>query len=184
MKKPLSNPSIAALIAVIVVISTILLQTRFRFGKICDDVNEQFYHDSRDRSSIASELGNLADAAEVLSGLAHLYDLDEAQEAMNTIGSLREHLRLESNDISVIHELYKTLLSETFTLESLLARQELNGTDVEIFSSAQHAAAEAKAAIDASEYHNTVRTFLKRYDRFPTSGLASLVGLKMPQVFS
>ena len=60
----------------------------------------------------------------------------------------------------------------------------LNGTDVEIFSSAQHAAAEAKAAIDASEYHNTVRTFLKRYDRFPTSGLASLVGLKMPQVFS
>ena len=184
MKKQLSRPSVAILIAVIVVVSTVLLQTRFRFGKICDDITNQFYHGGRDGKSIASELSNLTDAAEVLSGLAHLYDLEEAQEAMDVISAMREQLRLESSDTSVIHGLYKSLLSETFTLESLLARQELNEADSRVLSSAQHSAAMAKAAIDESAYHDAVRAFLKRYDRFPTAWLASLVGLKMPQVFS
>ena len=184
MKRILSRPSAALLIAVIVVIATILLQTRFRFGRICESVNDQFYHGARGETSIASELSILADSAEVLSGLAHLYGLEESKDIVNVISSLREQLLLESNDTSVIHDLYKTLLSDTFTLESLLSRQELRETDAETFSTAQHNAAMAKAAIDASSYHETVRTFLKRYDRFPTSGLASLVGLKMPQVFS
>ena len=129
-------------------------------------------------------MSNLADAAEVLSGLAHLYDLGEAQEALDVISSMREQLRMESSDTSVIHGLYKSLLSETFTLESLLARQELNEADARALSSAQHSAAIAKAAIDESAYHDAVRVFLKRYDRFPTTWFASLVGLKMPQVFS
>ena len=184
MKKILSRPSVAFLIAVLVVIATILLQTRFRFGKICGSVNDQFYHDGQDGTSIASELGNLADAAEILAGLAHLYDLDESRDVMDVIGSLREQLRLESSDTGTIHDLYKALLSDTFMLETLLSRQELSDTDAETFSSAQHNAALAKAAIDESGYHDTVRTFLKRYDRFPTNGLASLVGIKMPQVFS
>ena len=184
MKRILSRPSVAFLIAVLVVISTILLQTRFRFGKICESVNDQFYHGGRDGTSIASELGNLADAAEILAGLAHLYDLDESEDVMNVISSLREQLRLESSDTDTIHDLYKSLLSDTFMLETLLSRQELSEIDAETLSSAQHNAALAKAAIDGSGYHDTVRAFLKRYDRFPTSSLASLVGVKMPQVFS
>ncbi len=184
MKRILSRPSVAVLIAVIVVIATILLQTRIRFGRICDNVNDQFYHSSQDESSIASELGNLADSAEILVGLAHLYGLEESEDVMNTISSMRELLLLQSHDTSVIHDLYKTLLSETFKLESLLSRQELSDADAEVLSAAQHNAALAKAAIEASSYHETVRTFLKRYAHFPTNTLASLVGVKMPQVFS
>ena len=181
MKQFFSRRSVALLLAVLVVISTTLFQTRFRFGRLCSEVTDQFYYGS---GSIASELVQLSDSAEILAGLAHLYNLDEAKAAMNTTSSLRELLRLESSEIAAIHDLYKELLSETFTLESLLARQELSDAEADLLSSAQHEAAQAKAAIDASGYHDTVRVFLKRYDRFPTTALAALVGLKMPQVFS
>ena len=138
MKQFFSRRSVAVLLAVIVVLSTVLLQTRFRFGKRIDAVTARFYSGS---DSVASELGKLADASEILAGLAHLCDLDEAEEALNLIASMRELLRLESDDIAAIHKLYKDLLSEAFTLESLLKRQELNDTDSALLSAAQHDAA-------------------------------------------
>ena len=114
MKQFFSRRSVAILLAIFVVLSTVLLQTRFRFGKRIDAVTEQFYSGS---DSVASELGRLTDASEILAGLAHLYDLGEADDARNLIASMRELLRLESDDVAAINVLYKDLLSETFTLE-------------------------------------------------------------------
>ena len=184
MKKLLSRTSVAVLIAVIVVISTVLLQTRFRFGRICDSVTAQFYHHDGNSSSISAELIKFSDAAELLAGLGQLNGLNESESVISEVSSLRDLLYRESNDIQSIHILYKDLLSKVFTLESLLSRLELSEADATVLSSAQHDAAQAKAAIDSSDYHITIRDFLKRYDRFPTPSLASLVGLNMPQAFS
>ena len=44
--------------------------------------------------------------------------------------------------------------------------------------------AEAQNLITMSDYNSVVRSFLHRYDRFPTNLLAKLAGVDMPETFS
>ena len=112
------------------------------------------------------------------------YGIDDTDDAYEKAEEVLSQLRRQSTEAEELFEDYSELLSDTFALESALVRRELSEEDKAAYSSAQHDAAEAKAAIDASSYNTEVRSFLSRYRHFPTTVLAALTGVRMPQLFA
>ena len=186
MKKFLSNPVVAMLIAVVVVIASVLINTKVRFGPICENVREGFDLGIGSEAAIASELKTLCNAAERLTILAGQNDTaaDEAGELESCIEEMRLQLANEDRPLHALYTCYETILRDCFALESALARLPLSEADTESLSAAQHDAASAKAAIDDSSYNDSVYSFQKRYHHFPTVQLAGLAGVSMPELFA
>ena len=110
--------------------------------------------------------------------------LDDAEEAMDSIRTIREMLQQHSFEAEEIYDRYYDLLKSTFSLEGTLARTALSEEEAGTFVDAQHAAAEAKAVIDNSSYNDLVGIFLKKNHSFPTPQLAVATGVHMPELFS
>jgi len=183
MKKLLESPVFAVFLAAVVVIGTTLLSTKIGFGGKCDAMKETFYRQTDDALPVASGLRSFCDAAEKVALTAQENEVRGAEDVLSNIKYLKNMLYLESDNYTVMRSVYQDLLSDTFSLEAALARMELAEAETETLSSAQHGAAEAKAAVDASEFNSLARAFLKRYQKFPTEGLAALTGLSMPCAF-
>ncbi len=186
MKKFLSNPVVAMLIAIVVVIASVLINTKVRFGPICENVSEIFDLGIGSEAAIASELKTLCNAAEKLTILARQNAVagDEADELEDCIEMMRLQLNSENRPMHALYSNYELMLRDCFALESALARLPLSEADAESLSTAQHEAAAAKAAIDESSYNDRVRSFQKRYNHFPTVQLAGLAGISMPELFA
>ena len=184
MKKFLSNPTVAMILAVLVVVGTMLVSTKVDFGKKCAVTSEQFYTRADAEAPIADRLRDFCSAAEKMVPLGQHYGIEDADDVYEKAEEVLDQLRKQSTKAEDLFEDYSELLSDTFALESALVRRELSEEDLSAYSSAQHDAAEAKAAIDASSYNNEVRSFLSRYRHFPTTVLAALTGVRMPQLFA
>ena len=180
MKKIFSNSSFAIVLTLVLMISSVLLNTRVKLGKDCDELCERFYGDSM----ISASLGSLCDASEQLAVLGERYQIGEAEDAMETTRAIRDLLQKHSYDAEELYDHYADLLKTAFSLEGTLARTALSEEDAGAFVGAQHAAAEAKAVIDNSSYNDLVRIFLNRNHRFPTPQLASASGVQMPELFA
>ena len=173
MKKLFSNPSFALVLTLVLMIASVLLNTRIKLGKQCETL-----------CAISASLVSLCDASEQLARLGERYQVDEADDTLETTRSVRELLQERSYDAEEIYDHYYDLLKSVFSLEGTLARTALSEEDAGAFVSAQHTAAEAKAMIDNSSYNELVRIFLNRNRRFPTPQLASLSGVYMPELFA
>ena len=180
MKKICSNSSFAIALTVVLMIASVLLNTRIKLGKQCETLCERFYGDSM----ISASLSSLCDASEQLALLGERYQVDEADEAMETTRSIRGLLQEHSYDAEEIYDLYYDLLKSAFSLEGTLARTALSEEDAGAFVSAQHTASASKAVIDNSSYNDLVHVFLNRNHRFPTPQLASVSGVHMPELFA
>ncbi|MBO6017343.1 MAG: hypothetical protein J6P42_04830 [Oscillospiraceae bacterium] len=180
MKKLFESPVFALLLAVVVVIGSTLLNTRIKFGRKCSAICNEFYEQS---DSVSAELRNFCSAAEKVALTAQQAELPDANAALQDVDELRNLLYQQSSDLNSIHALYQQLLSSTFGLEAALSRMELSDTQAAALAAAQHDAAAAKAAIDDSDFNSSARSFLKRYQKFPTPTLAGMVGLNMPCAF-
>ena len=184
MKKILSNPTVAMILAVIVVLGTMLISTKVDFGKKCDQTAERFYTRLDGEVPIADRLREFCSAAESMVLLGQRYEVDDADDVYEQAEEVLSLLRQQSRKAGKIYDEYSDLLSDTFELESALTRMNLSEEEQSSYASAQHEAAEAKAAIDASSYNPEVRSFLNLYQRFPTTLLAALTGVDMPQLFA
>ena len=180
MKKIINNPVFAVVLTVVLMIVSVLLNTRVKLGGQCETLCKQFYGEGM----IADSLESLCNASEQLAILGDRYQLDEADDAMSSIRSVREKLQQRSYEAEDIYDRYYELLKNTFSLEGILARSALSEEEADTFVSAQHNAAESKAAIDNSTYNEAVRAFLSRNHRFPTPQLATLSGVNMPELFA
>ena len=184
MKKFLSNPAVAMVIAVIVVIGSILINTRVKLGSQCDVLNAYFYETGTEEVSVAGSLRSFCNAVEQILILGEKYDLNDLEETQLCVDNIRDALRSHSYDTGTIYKNYDQLLKNTFSIESSLARTSLSPEDKSSYDSAQHNAAEAKAAIDSSSYNDSARRFLKKNTRFPTPQLAAVTGVQMPELFA
>ena len=184
MKKFFANPTVALLLAVIVVIASTLINTNVKLGRISGEVRDGFTRGVGNESAISSELKSLCNAADKLMILAKQNDIADADELSGEIDSLRSLLGQPSAKPHSMYALYEEILRGCFGLESALGRMSLSESDAESLSAAQHEAAVAKAAIDGSSYNSTVADFQKRYQHFPTVQLAKLAGVELPEQFA
>ncbi|MER2235298.1 MAG: hypothetical protein ABS901_03045 [Candidatus Limivicinus sp.] len=184
MKKFLSNPTVAMILAVIVVLATMLLSAKLDFGKQCKTVSDGFYTGMYGEAPIAGRLREFCGAAQQMVMLGQRYQVKGTEEVFEESEKLLDLLRNESRGYEELFSVYSQLLADTFTLESNLTRTELSEDDQTIYATAQHTAAEAKAGIDDSSYNNEARPLQNQYKRFPTRQLAALTGVDMPQLFA
>lgn len=180
MKKLFSNRVFATCLTVVLMIVSVVMNTRVKLGKQCEALDMSFYSEN----SISDSLQKLCDASSKICFLARQFDIDEVGQTEDDISSLQSLLDLKEKNLAHIHSYYESLLTDTFRLESALSRAELSEEGRTLLSEAQHDAAAAKASIDASDYNDRVRTFLKYNDHFPTAQISAVSGVRFPQVFA
>ena len=184
MKKILSSPVFALVLTIILVIVSLVVNTRVKLGARADAVKELFYETGTEENSIADSLRSLCSASDEIILLGIAYDVDDTEKAKETVDGITEILHSHNDHADRLYELYEDLLKKTFAMESVLARKELSNSDADAYILAQHAAAEAKASIDRANYNDAVRDFQKRYHHFPTPQIAAFSGVDFPKLFA
>ena len=184
MKKLFDSPVFALLLAAVVMFGTMLISTKVDFGKKCRRLTEHFYAGSDNTGAVAADLRTLCQSAEQLAGIGQQLGLDEAEKTLQAADEMRNLLYVQTQNLNSVNAVYHDLLTSTFALEQALARAELSDAQKETVAAAQSSAAAAKASIDASDFNDSARAFLRRYQKFPTVGLAGMVGVNMPCVFN
>ena len=193
MKKILKNPAVALIITFVLVFVSLQLNTRIKFGGQCDEISAQLYN-SAGSPCIADGMRTLCSATEKMLTLAGQLGIDVStldsdgkyadEQAADLISDIRSALRYEDGSARYLYYLYEALLSKTYAMETALARSALSDADSAAFLAAKEEASQARTLVENADYNDIVRTFLKRYDRFPTSLIASFAGVSMPNLFA
>ena len=175
--KLFKSPVFATILTIVVVFASILINTNVKFGRKCEAVTDQFFDGS---ASIASRLETVSSDAASLVAVAERYDVDASQ-----VKSYASALRgsLQSENVYMTRLAYSELSSSLTALTGQLANTELSAADKEDVERCTSSIADAQSAINASSYNETVRSFQRRYDHFPTNVLADMAGVDMPQTF-
>ena len=184
MKKFLSNPTVALILTVIVVIGSTVINTRVHLGRQCEAISERFYSGYGSEASIADSLRSLCNASEQVILLGMKYDVEDEGDTVGLIDQIRDSLANGNTHVASVYSLYQVLLKSTFSMESTLARTQLSEADESTYASAQHMASDAKAQIDTSSYNDAVRSFLKVNRHFPTPQIAAISGVSLPELFA
>ena len=194
MKKILSSPVVALIITFVLVFASLALNTRIRLGGQCDEITAGLYAGEGGSPCIADGLRSLCTASEKMLTLAGQLGIDvdsldsdgeyADEDPADLINDIRNALRYEDGSVRYLYYLYEALLSKDYAMETALARAALSEADAAAFLEAREEASQARAVVDNDSYNNTVRAFLKKYDRFPTSQIASFSGVSMPKLFA
>ena len=194
MKKILSSPVVALVITFVLVFASLALNTRIRLGGQCDEITAGLYAGEDGSPCIADGSRSLCTASEKMLTLAGQLGIDvdsldsdgeyADEDPADLLNDIRNALRYEDGSARYLYYLYEALLSKDYAMETALARAALSEADAAAFLEAREEASQARAVVDNDSYNNTVRAFLKKYDRFPTSQIASFSGVSMPKLFA
>ncbi len=177
--KLLKNPVLAFMLALLIVVSSTLVNVHVKYGRICRDVSETFYAEN----GIADHLSSIRMDAAVLVSVAESNGIDAGDlgEAANNLQSM---LSRNTSSAGTLFRCYDQLCLELIGVEQKLLGLALNDTDAKTVSDCLARIQDAKNAIAASPYNNTVRAFLIKDARFPTHLLARLADVDIPEVFA
>ena len=183
--KLFKKPVFAVFLAIVVVIASTLINTNVKFGRKCRAVTDQFYGGTVSRGtpeiSIAEALEVICTEAESLAVVADSCGAD-ASAIRNDVSDLRRSIQQEY--FYGIRSSYAALRSALTTLLGQLTQADLDEQDKETVTQCTASLSDAQNAIAASGYNDTVRSFLRRYDHFPTNLLATLAGVDYPETFA
>ncbi len=182
--KLLKNRFVAILISLAIVVSSTLISTNIKLGRLCDKVNNGFYtgvtYNGASHQSIASQLRTISSVAVTLAELSADYGIDaadviDAAEAMS-IGisgcSVSENYLLYCELSDAVDKLCDSLSSAGLSaLYSAKVEQCVLNMD------------NARRAIEESGYNESVREFYREKLRFPADILGNLAGVEFPQLF-
>ena len=183
--KLFKKPVFAVFLAIVVVFASTLINTNVKFGRKCRAVSDQFFAPTVTRGtpeiSIAEALEVICTEAETLAVVADRCEAD-ASAVRNDVSNLRRSIQIEN--FYGIRSSYAALRSALTTLLGQLTQADLDKQNAETVTQCTASLSDAQNAIAASGYNDTVRSFLRRYDHFPTDLLAKLAGVDMPETFS
>lgn len=182
--KLLKNRFVAFLISLAIVVSSTLISTNIKLGRLCDKVSDGFYggvtYNGVEHKSVASQLRTISSVAVSLAELSadcgiDAADVIDAAEAMS-IGisgcSVSENYLLYCELSDAVDKLYDSLSSAGLSaLYSAKVEQCVLNMD------------NARRAIEESGYNESVREFCREKLRFPADILGNLAGVEFPQLF-
>ena len=186
--KLFKNPVFALFLAVVIVIGSTLLSTHIKLGRKADAVSDLLFEGVEDadngytRPAIAKHLENLCGCADGLVTLARNYEID-TQDVEDASTWLKNALRYSKHDASLIHWNYAELIKSVNELSDQLSRVDLSQRDSKGLTEYMNTIAGIQSSIGEAGYNEAVRTFRRKYDRFPTNALAVLSGVDFPEYF-
>lgn len=173
------NRAVAIILCVLMVLGSTLLNTRVKFGRQCRNVEQSFY----DAGGISEQLELIRSKAGFLADMAEAKGLDTSS-LRNASQALEDKLGQRRLDITGIHSCYEALDRELKNVETKLITSSLTDQEAETFSSSLELIHNAQAKLSTATYNETVRSFCRRNDRFPTNILAKLAGVSLPEEFA
>lgn len=185
--KVFKNPVFAVLLCIVLVIASTLLSVHIRFGAKADSVKDGFFigveNNGYAQKSVCSHLQNISSYAAGLATIAKNYDIDtEDLEEANDYLLLSLNYSLDY--ASYIYYNYTELMKTVNIMVDQLQRTELTERDASGVEQYVNSITGAQTAIENAGYNESVREFLRKYDRFPTNALAALSGVEMPEYFA
>lgn len=178
--------SVAVLLTVIIVLVATLLSFNIRFGGKCKDVINGFYdgvyYNGEVQESCASHLRKIIGASEGVSDIAKAYNIDTAHLDY-AIENLTMSFNYSYDMMSHIYYSFTDLVKEEKDMQSRLKDKELTAEQIEALNNYTSIITNESLAIDTSGYNESVREFLRNYDRFPVSFLAPFANVHLPEYF-
>ena len=177
--KLFKNPVVAVLLALVLILGSTLLNVHWKFGGLCREVTDGLYAED----GIAAQLETIRVDAAAIASVAERNGID-AKALRNAADDLQSVLSRGSSGAGYLFRCYDKLRVELISMEQKLLAVALNETDANTISGCLERIRSAYSAISSASYNDTVRSFLSRYDHFPTHFLARLAGVDMPEVFA
>ncbi len=183
MKKLFKKTWFALLLCVVGVVASTLLNTRVKFGPLCEQARAGLYETDANGVDLRFELSDYCSCLDTLIGLAASQGIDTAA-ATETSEALRQLLRNDGVEARELYNAYASVLAEEAALSGALSDYALGTHDSATLTRCLSSLETAKSAVGRFGYNADIDAFLSKYDRFPTNSLAAAVGLRYPERFA
>ena len=135
------------------------------------------------QKSIDSHLRNISAYADGLVTIARNYDIDTS-ETENASDWLKSTLDYSHSNVSNLYSEYQALIKAVNTMVDQLGRADLSERDASGVEQYVSSITGAQSAIESAGYNESVREFLRIYNRFPANILGRLAGVTPPEYFA
>lgn len=175
----LKKPWFAAILCVIVVLSSTVISVHHRLDADCETTRHIF--DAPD--GIAEQLDKVCTAGSGIVKLAEKYGLDEFStfEGAELCTSVR--FAVSEAEPSELYDLYRILLTRVDELRTSLRMKDLSTEDQKLLDAYEADYVAAQQAIGNSGYNQSVNLFLKNLGGF-SRFFARLCGVHLPEQFA
>ena len=183
MKKLFRKTWFALLLCIVGVVGSTLLNTRVKFGPLCEEARQKLYADGADGFKVTDELSDYCVCMDTLIDLAARQNIDTAPAA-EASEALRAVLQDKSTEAAALYAGYAAVLSETDRLQTELSAVSLGTRDAGELQRCLSSLDRSRENIGRFGYNAEIDAFMSAYDRFPTRQLADAVGLRYPEYFA
>ena len=187
MMKFLKIPVVAVLIAVLVVFISTTVSISIKLHNKCETVTDGFYsgvmqHGSL-TGSIQKDLNNLCDIASEVIIVADNYGINTKKLSSST-GTLRHDISYRNYNISGIYLSYSEFYNALRDVQIELSNTGLSQRHVQYMTEATEQIIILKQRIENAGYNESVKTFYKKFDRFPVTLFANFFDVTYPEYFA
>ncbi len=177
---------IAVFLTVLIVIVATLLSFNIRFGGKCKDVINGFYtgvyYNGEIQESCSSHLKKILRASEGIADIAAAQKID-ISHLDETINNLSLCFKYSYDMMGHMHYCYADLIKEVKDMQSRLKDKDLSADVTESLAGYAGIIEAESKALETAGYNESVREFLRDYDRFPVSFLAPFANVHLPEYF-
>ena len=175
----LKKPLVAAILCVIIVLSSTVINAHVRLDSQCEAISEGFSAPG----GIAEQLSAVCTASSGFVKLAEKYGVDEF-DTFN-VDDIATSLRYSVGNTqpSGLADLYRMLITETDFLRTSLRLKDLSEEDAKLYSEFEAEYLAAQNAIAGSSYNSSVSYYLRELGSF-SCFFAKLCGVKLPEQFA
>ncbi len=185
--KFLKNPFIAVLLTVLIVLGSTAISINTKLNNKCENIIDKFYEGGIQQGFVFdSTYGNLCSMYELADEIvlvADNYGVD-TRELSSNINTLKEALNFKNDDMSEIYSDYSEFYASLRAVEMELSNIQLSQRHMEYMNSASEQISYLKSCVDNSNYNESVRTFYKKFDRFPVNAFADFFNIDYPEYFA
>ena len=185
--KFLKNPFVAVLLSLLIVVVSTLLSVDVKLSRKAENVANGFYEGVKVsgsvRTPVASNLGDLCDAADQLAVIADNYGLDTASLREGT-DTLRRSLGSRVGDAHTVYGEYSRFNQALLVVEDALERTDLSERHSEQLEDLVERIEDDREDIARSGYNESVSAFLRVGNRFLTRRWAQMFDIAYPTQFA
>ena len=183
------KPSVAVIVTILVVYISTMASISIKLNDKCIDISDGFFDGVRvggvDYPAVYDSVKELCSITDDIIVIAKNYGIS-TDDLSYALDGLESAISYSGEDISYIGWCY-----DDFVQQLKLVENQLNSTGLSQrhTTAMEEYSAQISTAIEATEengaaYNETVRDFIREYDRFPTSMWAGLTGTYFPGYFS
>ena len=183
------RPFVAVLLSALIVVCSTLVSINVKLDSKCDAVSDIFYEGVRisgvEYPAMAEPIKQLCALTDDVILIANNYGIDTG-ELSQRLDELKMAMQYSEDNVSYIGSCYGAYFKALRSVENQLQSTGLSERHQAAMDeySAQIASCSGTIAQGAAGYNEKVRSFLKSYDKFPTSFWADVTGAWFPDYFN